>query len=431
MTWPVPPIATILNPASFIKREAAKCVACGLCLPHCPTYKILHDEAESPRGRLSLMLALARGDLSLNAQMETHLDHCLVCRSCERVCPSFVPYGQILDSGRELIEQSRGTNMSARSRTVAGILRLVEKPERILLLGKLLRLYQLSGLQRLVRAARLPNWFGLGDLEANLPVLSPQKFFAPLYPARKKSGNRLMVFTGCLARITDQQTLSATIRLLNRLDYEVLVPPSQGCCGALHVHNGQSRTATELMRRTIQAFAGGTDTIISTASGCTATLCEYGKYLADDQTAVEFSRRVMDINQFLASLPSSSDLSFRPLAKRIAVHSPCTLSNVLRQEDKPVSLLKRIPDAEVIPLPDNSFCCGAAGTYHLTEPRIARELRQSKIAHLKQLAPDILVTSNPGCAMFLAAGIREAGLTIDVIHPVVLLERLLQSDDKA
>ena len=431
MTYPVPPNATILNPASFIQREAAKCVACGLCLPHCPTYKILHDEAESPRGRLSLMLALTQGDLPLNAQMETHLAHCLACRACERVCPSFVPYGQILDSWRELIEQSHVTITSARSRTVAGILRLVEKPGRILPLGKWLRLYQFSGLQRLVRAARLPTWFGLGDLEANLPALSPQKSFAPVYPPRKKSGNRVMVFTGCLARITDQQTLSATIRLLNRLGYEVQVPPSQGCCGALHLHNGQSRTAIELMRRTIQAFASGTDTIISTASGCTATLCEYGKYLASDQSVAEFSRRVMDINQFLATLPSSSDLSFRPLAKRVAVHSPCTLSNVLRQEDKPVSLLQRIPNAEVIPLPDNSFCCGAAGTYHLTEPRIARELRQSKIALLKQLAPDILVTSNPGCATFLAGGIREAGLTMEVTHPVVLLERQLQVEDYA
>ncbi len=421
----VPPIATILNPADFIKHEAAKCVACGLCLPHCPTYKLLHDEAESPRGRLSLMLAMAQGDLTLSTQMETHLAHCLACRTCERVCPSYVPYGQILDAGRALIEQTRGTNAPPRSRSVTAIMRLIEKPERIQILGKMLRLYQRSGLQRVLRATRVPAWFGLGDMEANLPVLLPQEPFARSYTARDKSRGRVMLFTGCLARVTDRQTLDATIRLLNRLGYEVDVP-EQGCCGALHLHNGRSQTATGLMQQTVQAFAGTTDAILSTASGCTAMLCEYEKHLPGDPTAVEFSRRVRDINQFLASVPWPSDMSFRPLAKRIAVHSPCTLNNVLRQDDKPFALLKRIPGAEVIPLPDNSVCCGAAGTYHLTEPRIARELRAPKIEHLKQLAPDILVTTNPGCAMFLAAGMREAGLHMEVIHPVALLERQLQ-----
>ena len=430
MPRPAPPIATILNPADFIKHEATKCVACGLCLPHCPTYKLLHDEAESPRGRLSLMLALAQGDLTLSAQMETHLARCLACRTCERVCPSYVPYGQILDAGRALIEQSHNTHAPARSRAVAGLMRLIEKPDRIDVLGKILRLYQRSGLQRLLRAVRAPVWFGLGELEANIPTLPQQKPLARAYPARKKSSGRVLLFTGCLARVTDRQTLNATIQLLNRLGYEVQVP-EQGCCGALHLHNGQSQTATELMHHTILAFAGAADPILSTASGCTATLCEYGKYLPGDRTAEEFSRRVMDINQFLAGLPWSSDISFRPLAKRVAVHNPCTLSNVLRQDDKPFALLQRIPGAEVIPLPDNSVCCGAAGTYHLTEPRIARELRAPKIAHLKQLAPDILVTSNPGCAMFLAAGIREAGLSMEVLHPVVLLERQLQANDNA
>ena len=427
MPWPVLPIATILNHSDFIKHEAAKCVACGLCLPHCPTYRLLHDEAESPRGRLSLMLALAQGDLALSAQMETHLAHCLACRTCEKVCPSYVPYGQILDAGRALIEQSHADNAPARSHSVAGIMRLIEKPERINALGKLLRLYQRSGLQRVLRAARVPAWFGLGAMEANLPALSPQEPFARSYPALGKSRGRVMLFTGCLARVTDRQTLDATIRLLNRLGYEAQVP-QQGCCGALHLHGGQSGTATGMMRQMIQTFAGTTDAVLSTASGCTATLCEYGRYLPGNRTAVEFSQRVMDINQFLAGLPWPSDMSFRPLAKRIAVHSPCTLSNVLRQDDKPFALLRRIPGAEVIPLPDNSVCCGAAGTYHLTEPRIATELRAPKIEYLKQLAPDILVTSNPGCAMFLAAGMREAGLGVEVMHPVVLLERQLQDN---
>jgi glycolate oxidase iron-sulfur subunit len=181
------------------------------------------------------------------------------------------------------------------------------------------------------------------------------------------------------------------------------------------------------MDQNIKALASDTGPILCAASGCTATLSEYAKYRENDKSADRISARVTDLNQFLAGLAWSSDIAFRPLNKRIAVHNPCTLTNVLRQEDKPYALLARIPGVEIIPLPDNSLCCGAAGTYHLTQTRIARQLRTPKIDHLRRLTPDILVTSNSGCAMYLAAGIREAGLDIEVMHPVVLLERQIQN----
>jgi glycolate oxidase iron-sulfur subunit len=303
---------------------------------------------------------------------------------------------------------------------------LAENPHRARTLGKILRLYQRSGLQRLLRASQVLRIFGFSELEANLPLLPPQMPILEIYPAQTRPTGRIVVFTGCLTALTEQQTLTSTIRLLNRLGYEVRVPPDQGCCGALHLHNGRSDKATELMRRNIEAFANATEAVLCAASGCTATLREYGKYLENNQSAVQLSNRVVDINQFLASISWPAEITFRPLAKRIAVHDPCTLTNVLRQEDKPYALLARIPGAEIIPLPENSFCCGAAGTYHLTQTDIARRLRAPKITHLKQLDPDILVTSNPGCATFLAASIRDAGLAIEVTHPVVLLERQMQ-----
>jgi glycolate oxidase iron-sulfur subunit len=185
--------------------------------------------------------------------------------------------------------------------------------------------------------------------------------------------------------------------------------------------------AAELMRRNIAAFANGCDAIVSVASGCAATLCEYGKYLEDDKSAENFSGRIRDINQFLADAVWPEHIAFHPLPRRIAVHDPCTITNVLRQEDKIYALLGKIPGAEIIPLPENKVCCGAAGTYHLTQTSIAKQLRAPKIDHLKRLAPDILVTSNPGCATFLAAGLREAGQTIEVMHPVTLLEKQLKT----
>lgn len=416
-----------MNPYFHIKREAGKCVACGLCLPHCPTYNLLHDEAESPRGRLSLMLALAKNDLPLSAKLESHLARCLDCRACEKVCPSYVAYGRALDSARAVIASQRATSVRPVNRSVALIQWLVEKPARMRLLGKLLRLYQGTGLQWLLRKSHGLRLVGLNRLDAAVPKLQARKTFAEICPAENKPKGRIALFTGCQASLADQEILAASIRLLNRLGYEVQLPPEQGCCGALHLHGGQTAKAAELMRRNIAAFATGGDAIVSVASGCAATLCEYGKYLEDDKSAEKFSGRIRDINQFLADAVWPENVTFHPLPVRIAVHDPCTMTNVLRQEDRIYALLGKIPGAEIIPLPENKICCGAAGTYHLTQAPIAERLRAPKIDHLGRLAPDILVTSNPGCAGFLAAGLREAGQVIEVMHPVTLLEKQLKT----
>lgn len=400
-------------------------MACGLCLPHCPTYNLLHHEAESPRGRLSLMLALAKNDLPLSAQLEVHLARCLDCRACEKVCPSYVAYGRALDSARALIGSQRAASTRPAHRSVALIQWLVEKPARMRRLGKLLRLYQGTGLQWLLRKSHALRLVGLNQLDDAVPKLQARKTFAEIYPAENKPKGRIGLFTGCQAGLADQEVLTASIRLLNRLGYETHVPREQGCCGALHLHGGQTVKAAELMQRNIAAFTNGSDAIVSVASGCAATLCEYGKYL-DDETAQKFSGRIRDINQFLVDAVWPENIAFRPLPRRIAVHDPCTMTNVLRQENKIYALLGKIPGAEIIPLPENNVCCGAAGTYHLTQTPIAEQLRAPKIDHLGRLAPDILVTSNPGCASFLAAGLREAGLAIEVMHPVVLLERQIQ-----
>jgi glycolate oxidase iron-sulfur subunit len=373
------------------------------------------------------MLALAKKELPLSDKLELHLARCLDCRTCEKVCPSNVSYGLALDSARALIEATREPSASPAARTVSTLQWLVEKPGRVRTLGKILWLYHRSGLQWLLRTSRLLRLFGIAELEANLASLPTSRAVAEIYPTARKSKGKVTIFTGCLTKITDPQTLISATRLLNRLGYEVHVPPDQGCCGALHLHGGLPEKTVELMDQNIKAFTGDMEPILCAASGCTATLSEYATYHENDKSADRFSARVTDLNQFLAGLTWPSDIAFRPLNKRIAVHDPCSLTNVLRQEDKPYALLARIPGAMIFPLPDNSLCCGAAGTYHLTQTRIARQLRAPKIDHLRRLAPDILVTSNSGCAMYLAAGIREAGLAIEVTHPVVLLEKQLQN----
>ncbi|MDH5487583.1 MAG: (Fe-S)-binding protein [Gammaproteobacteria bacterium] len=409
-----------------IKQEATKCVACGLCLPHCPTYNLLQDEAESPRGRLSLMLALAREDLPLNAKLESHLARCLDCRACEKVCPSYVDFGLALDSARAVIESRRAEAGLPVCKSTSLIEWLVEQPARMRRLTKLLRLYQQSGLQWLLRISRMLRLLRLDHLDADIPRLTPLKDLAEFHPAMDKSKGKVVLFTGCQAEMADQPALASSIRLLNRLGYEVHIPVKQNCCGALHLHAGHREKAIELMRRNIDAFSGGNEAILSVASGCTATLGEYNKYINDNKSASGFSARIKDINQFLEGATWPEGISFHSLPRRIVVHNPCSLTHVLRQEDKPYSLLAKIPGAEILSLPENNLCCGAAGAYHLTQTSIAKRLRDPKIMHLKRLIPDILVTSNPGCATFLGAGLREAGLATEVLHPVTLLARQLK-----
>lgn len=404
-------------------RDAERCVACGLCLPHCPTYRLTQDEAESPRGRIALMRALAHHDLPPSTAAWAHLEHCLVCRACEKVCPSYVPYGQLMDATQTLLAMHQPlTGLKRLWHTL--LLRLIAHPTHLRRIGKFLYEYQRSGLQRLLRASGLLALFGAGKMDDLIPPLFPAKPPADFYPTPAARKGSVALFTGCVAGILDARTQEAAIRLLNALGYDVWVPPSQGCCGALHLRTGEPETAHELMQRNLAAFADKADAIVTTASGCGALLRGYDAHIAG-KTAGDFSRRITDISEFLAEADWGR-VRLKPLPRRVAVHDPCTLTNVLRQEQAPYALLKRIPGAEIVALPENKLCCGGAGVYPLTEPTMAERLRADKIRCLQEIAPDILVTSNVGCALHLGAGIREAALDIEVLHPVVLLEKQTQ-----
>lgn len=418
------PFATLTPAPGAALHGTELCVACGLCLPHCPTYRLTLDEAESPRGRIALMRALAQNELSLSATAEIHLQHCLVCRACEKACPSHVPYGQLMDAAQELIETRRPTTGLRRLSRYILLDRLIANPAGLRRVGWLLYGYQRSGIQWLLRTSGLLSLFGIGKAEAMLPKLSPASPAAEFHPAAGERTGAVALFTGCVASIFDNPTQQATIRLLNALGYDVRVPASQGCCGALHLRAGETEKAHGLMRRNLEAFPEKDLPIVTTASGCGALLREYDRQFPDGE-AKTFARRVTDISQFLAQADWQG-IRLKPLPRRVAVHDPCTLTNVLEQEQAPYALLRRVPGAEIVALPENNVCCGGAGTYPIIQPDMARRLRQDKIRLLREMAPDILVTSNIGCALHLGAGLRDAGLRTEVLHPIALLARQLQ-----
>ena len=275
--------------SASLLAEANHCVACGLCLPHCPTYRITLSEADSPRGRIALISGVASGRIPMNARFALHMDRCLTCRACEAVCPNHVAYGQLVDGARAIMMQSSSVIPGQSAGIQKSGLRIlaekefIAKPARLDVLRPFLRLYQSSGLQALVRKSGVLGKTKLAVLEAQLPHIgTPCSTFnetteswQAIYPASGNSRGEVALFLGCVARLADVVTLNSTIFVLNRLGYTVHVPSAQTCCGALHQHDGDMQTSVHLAQENVAAFNGlNLHAIISTASGCGAQLVE-------------------------------------------------------------------------------------------------------------------------------------------------------------
>ncbi len=398
--------------ASLIKI-ADHCVACGLCLPHCPTYRKTQSEADSPRGRIALMRGVLEERLPFSERFIEHIDLCLTCHACERACPNNVAYGELVDGMRVKIETKRNSGFLHK----LALRHMMTRPRLLQAIAASLRIYVKSGAQSVVRKSGLLKLLGLDKLERNLPPLETPVRWKSIYPVLGNARAEVGLFLGCIARTIDTTTLRATTFVLNRLGYTVIVPPEQNCCGALHSHSGERETAINLAQQNMRAF-DHVDTIISTASGCGAQLGEYDQLLKNEFPT--FSRKVVDIATFLNQADGWDDVAITPLNAKIVVHDPCTLRNVMRQEKSPYELLKRIPGVDIKALPGNDQCCGGAGNYFLHFPEMADSLVNDKINALKQSGADYLVSANIGCALFMR--LRNT-TTIEILHPVVLLAR--------
>lgn len=386
---------------------------CGLCLPHCPTYRLLQDENESPRGRVSLMRAVATGALPMSDSVTAHLSRCLDCRACERVCPSGVRYGRLIEAGRVLAAGHRQPGIFAKLG-----LGLVTRPHLLHSVGVLMRLYRRSGLQQLVRASGLLHRLGLASAESLLPAVAKPMRWQRQYPAEGARRGRVALFLGCLARELDAGTLNAAVSVLTQLGFEVAIPEEQTCCGALHRDAGNPETVMQLRERNSAAFAGkNLDAIVTVSSGCGAALSE---------SAMGGLPPVRDINSLLAETGLPATLELASLRQRVAVQDPCSLRNTFRAESAVYSLLRRVPELEVLPLAENQLCCGGAGAYPLREPELAGRLCAPKLDALMVTKPDVLVSANIGCALHIGAGLRKRNLDIPVLHPLVLFERQLR-----
>ncbi len=385
---------------------------CGLCLPHCPTYAKTQNEAESPRGRISLILGLANGHLQADDKLRSHLDNCLLCRACEAKCPSKVQYGEMMVGARSALKQDRPKQGQRINLDTLATNKQQQRREatRLWLANK-------SGLRALGRGLGITKALGMERFEQLAPNIPRPHDWQAYYPVKTEKQGDVALFIGCFSDMFDQKTLDDSITLLNACGYGVHIPSSQTCCGALHQHKGDSKQAIQLAQQNIDAFAQlDISAVISSATGC-------GSHLQEYQRITGSSLPACDINTFLGQIEWPQAIQFKPLNKKVAVHEPCSQRNILRESKAPYSLLKRIPALEIIGLPGNKQCCGAAGSYMIEHPKMADSLRDDKLETIKTSQPDILVSSNIGCALHLAAGIKAANIALEILHPISLLAR--------
>ena len=410
-----------------------RCVHCGFCLPTCPTYAILGVEMDSPRGRIRLMETVWQGRVDVKSDpFERHMYGCLDCRACETACPSGVEFGKLMEGARSQIEAARPRSLSERLiRTIAFHI-LLPRPAVLDTFVRFSVLSKRLGAAAVLRAIGTRVTFarrlaGLLDL---VPDRASSRDLPATYPARGVQRGRVALFTGCVMRAAFADTNAATARVLSRNGFQVVVPETQTCCGALHAHAGERVDARALARRNIVALEGlEVDAFIVNAAGCGAALKEYGWLLKDDpawsERATRFASRVKDASEFLGDAGFTA--SPGPLRARVAYDDPCHLLHGQRIREQPRALLAAIPDLQVMPLDEADWCCGSAGTYNVTQPELSAKLLERKVGHIMRSGAELLVTANPGCQMQIAAGLHAARSPVTVIHLMDLLDRAYSS----
>ncbi len=412
-------------------EDYAKCIHCGLCLNHCPTYRLWGLEADSPRGRIRQMLLVDQGQLKLGATYVTHIDRCLDCRACETACPSGVEYGKLVELARAQIEDNYRRPMLARLMRRLAFRHLLPYPQRIAAAARAVRFYQRSGLQGLARHSGALRLLGLAERERLLPEIDSEFFFSRLgqtFPAQGKRRARVALFAGCVAQVSFSALHEATLRVLAANGCEVVVPAGQLCCGALAAHAGVRDVARQLARTNLGAFLREEfDAIITNAAGCGSTLKEYGQLFPAGEPAHEqaraFSNKTKDVTEFLAELGLVAPLGRVPL--RVTYQDSCHLLHGQRIREAPRKLIRAVPGVELVEMPLADHCCGSAGVYNVTETQTALELLTEKMKHARATRAQTIVTANPGCVLQLRAGAAIHGTGQEVLHVVELLDRAM------
>jgi len=421
--------------ASIDYTRFLDCVHCGLCTSACPTYLETGDENDSPRGRIYLMRAVTDGKLELSKTVKRHLDLCLDCRSCETACPSGVQYGRLIEPFRNEMQQaekkaSPNSGPDWFHRWI--LLGLFPYPKRMNWALLPARIAQALKVDRLIEALQLPKLMPrrLARMYSILPKLIPHGPPLPeRLPAHGERRATVAFFTGCVSESIFNHVNQATVRVLQANGCDVISPPSQACCGAIHYHSGAGEQALQFLEQNLNAFPlDEVDAVIGNVAGCGAMLKDYG-HIAEElvpenkklhEKLSAFAGKIRDISEFLIDLGPIKPEGSIPL--KATYHDACHLVHAQQIREQPRNLLSMIPGLELVPLAESDICCGAAGSYNLTEPEMADRLAARKLGNIEQTEAQALISANAGCTLQIQSTLKRAGHDVWVVHPIELLD---------
>ena len=408
-----------------------KCVHCGFCLPACPSYLLLGQEMDSPRGRIYMMKAGVDGRMAMSDGMVGHFDTCLGCMACETACPSGVRYAPLIEETRAAIEHHHERPLGERLFRRL-LFFLLPYPAR-------LRVFALP----LVFINLLRGWPGLLRLLprrlSNLIELAPDATLSGLItnvpertPASGTARMRVGLMTGCVQRVFFSRVNDATVRVLAAEGCEVVAPAGPGCCGALALHSGRDEDARAFARDLIATFErSNVDVVVVNAAGCGSTMKGYGELFRNDPAWVEraraFDARVRDVTEVVAGFDSRR-APRHPIEMRVAYHDACHLAHAQGVRQPPRDVLGSIPGLTIVPIADGDICCGSAGIFNLVQPEMAAELGRRKVEKIDEARPDAVATTNPGCMLQIGAAGRAAGQSRPVYHVVELLDASIRGE---
>ena len=463
-----PPPGRPLRLAHLDYNVLQQCMHCGMCLPTCPTYDATKLERNSPRGRIALMRAIADGDLGVTKAFGEEMYFCLGCLACETACPAGVTYARMFEEARADVEDANVLPGAQRTLVRAFALRFVfARPLVLRALGRMLRWYQASGLEWLVRRLKLTTLLphGLRELEPLMPRIQPlfsDSLIGAVESPREEARRRVGLLTGCVQDLVYPHVNRDTADVLLANGCEVITPAAQPCCGSLHAHNGELAMARQMARRNIDAMehAAGSldalDAIITNAAGCGSHLKHYDELLANDRIyagrARQWSAKLKDIHEWLVEIgwrppsPPGADSSLSPLSSaapppispvsglrspvsRVAYHEACHLCHGQKITRQPREILGGIPGLELVELTESTWCCGSAGIYNITQPEMSRKLLERKMANIETTGAQIVASANPGCAVQLESGARGCGRKLEIVHPITLLARAYREEE--
>ncbi len=423
-------------PASHLKdldySVVQQCMHCGLCLPTCPTYDATRLERNSPRGRISLMRAIADDRLEPSATFGEEMYFCLGCLACMTACPAGVNYAELFEHARAEVESRKLLDSPKRTWIRRFTLNwLFDDLRRLQVLGRAIRWWQDSGLQALVRRSGVLRLMParLRELESMTPTVEAEfsaDLIAPVTPAVGNRRYKVAMLIGCAQDLTFASVNRDTVEVLVRNGCEVHTPPVQNCCGSLHAHNGEWSLAQALARRNLEQFPPDQfDAIITNAGGCGSHLKHYSHLLADDPRyaarAAEWDGKVKDIHEWLVQIGITAPPAASAMPQSVTYHESCHLCHGQKITGQPRQLLRMIPGLRLVELPESNWCCGSAGIYNLTQPEMAGQLLDRKMGHILTTGATVVATGNPGCLLQLVTGCRQRGVELRVVHPITLL----------